>query len=81
MKTVISLSDAVLKDADRTAREMGLSRSRLLSLAIERYLTRHRQEQIIAQLNAVYAHGPSRAEARIVEGMKIKFRRAITQRW
>lgn len=81
MKTVISLSAALLKDADRSAREMGVSRSHLLSLALERYLTRHRQEQLIEQLNAVYARRPSRGEARIVEGMKNKFRRTITQPW
>jgi metal-responsive CopG/Arc/MetJ family transcriptional regulator len=42
MKTAISVDGQLLSEADRTARELGLSRSRLFSLALEAYL-RHRQ--------------------------------------
>jgi len=35
MKTAISIDDQLLQDADRAAKRMGLSRSRLFSLALQ----------------------------------------------
>jgi predicted transcriptional regulator len=81
MKTAISLDDHLLEEADRTARALGLSRSRLFALALEDYLRHRRQEQIVEQLNKVYADHPDPSEARIVQGMKNKVRRTIKDRW
>ena len=44
VKTAISLDSHLLSEADRTARAMGLSRSRLFSLALDAYLRNRRQE-------------------------------------
>ena len=38
MKTAVSVDDELITEADRAAREMGVSRSRLFSLALEAYL-------------------------------------------
>ena len=81
MKTAISLEAHLLKEADRTARSMGLSRSRLFSLALEHYLRHRRQEQMVEQLNEVYSDHPKPADARIVQGMKRTFHRTIKDRW
>jgi metal-responsive CopG/Arc/MetJ family transcriptional regulator len=37
MKTAISIDGPLLEEADRTARTLGLSRSRLVSLALTEY--------------------------------------------
>jgi len=55
MKTAISVDGHLLIEADRFAREMGLSRSRLFSLALEAYLRRQRQQKMTEQLNLAYA--------------------------
>ena len=81
MKTAISLADDLLKEADRTAHAMGLSRSRLFSVALEDYLRRQRQEQMMAQLNQVYSGHPDPSEARIVRGIKKTVQRTIKDRW
>ena len=81
MKTAISLDDHLLDEANRTARKMGLSRSRLFSLALEDYLRHRRQEQMVEQLNQVYSDQADPAEARTARGMKTKFRRTIKERW
>jgi hypothetical protein len=81
MKTAISLEARLLEEADRTARSMGLSRSRLFSLALEHYLRHRRQEQIVEKLNEVYSDHPDPIDTRIVQGMKTKFRRTIKDRW
>ena len=80
MKTAISLDDQLLSETDSAAREMGLSRSRLIATALEAYLRRRRQDEITARLNEVYAE-PDPAEARIVQAIKAKFRSAIKDKW
>jgi len=56
---------------------MGISRSRLFSLALENYLRKRRNKEILDQLNKVYAEDPGPAERRTVAGMKRRFRSTI----
>jgi metal-responsive CopG/Arc/MetJ family transcriptional regulator len=81
MKTAISLDGQLLTEADRTARQMGLSRSRLFSLALEAYLRHRRQEETVEQLNRAYAGKPDPASAATLKRMKAKFRSTIRDRW
>jgi metal-responsive CopG/Arc/MetJ family transcriptional regulator len=78
MKTAISLDDDLVKEADQTARTLGLSRSRLFSIALEDYLRRRRQEKMVEQLNQTYSDHP---DARTTQSMKAKFRSTIQDRW
>ena len=55
MKTAIYLSDALFADAEALAREMGVSRSELCARAVEEYLAKHRNQDVTAHLNQVYA--------------------------
>jgi metal-responsive CopG/Arc/MetJ family transcriptional regulator len=81
MKTAISVDGHLLTEADRFAREMGLSRSRLFSLALEAYLRHRRQEEMTERLNRAYAEGPDQTDARTTKRMKAKFRSTITEKW
>jgi metal-responsive CopG/Arc/MetJ family transcriptional regulator len=81
MKTAISLEDELLMKADRTARQMGISRSRLLSLALESYLRQRRNKETLDQLNRVYAGESSPEERRTAAGMKRRFRSTIRESW
>jgi metal-responsive CopG/Arc/MetJ family transcriptional regulator len=80
MKTAISVDDQLLSEADNAAREMGLSRSRLIATALEAYLRKRRQDEITARLNEVYAV-PDPDEARLLKAMKAKFRATIKDKW
>jgi metal-responsive CopG/Arc/MetJ family transcriptional regulator len=81
MKTAISVDDDLIAEADRTAREMGVSRSRLFSLAIESYLRNREHEKILKQLNRVYAGEAGAVDKRLAARIKGKFRRAIQENW
>jgi len=54
MKTAISLSDTLFEKAGKTARYMGIPRSRLFVIALEDYISRHNGEMITKKLNEVY---------------------------
>jgi metal-responsive CopG/Arc/MetJ family transcriptional regulator len=79
VKTAISIQEALFDQAEALARRMKVSRSRLFALALEDYIQRHENRQLLRQLNAAYADEPDadeqtlRSEARgthrrIVEG-------------
>ena len=57
MKTAIYIEEELRQEADRTAREMGLSRSRLYSIALQDFLKQRRQAAILEQLNRADADG------------------------
>lgn len=81
MKTAISIEDEILREADETARRMGLSRSRLFALAVSDFLQRHRQEQMLVRLNEVYSSGAQPTGKRLLKGIKTKVGRTIKQPW
>jgi metal-responsive CopG/Arc/MetJ family transcriptional regulator len=81
MKTAISVDDDLITEADRTAREMGVSRSRLFSLAIESYLRNREHERILEQLNRVYASESGVVDKRLAARIKGKFRSTIQENW
>jgi metal-responsive CopG/Arc/MetJ family transcriptional regulator len=80
MKTAISVDDDLIREADRTAHEMGVSRSRLFSLALQRFLRDRRNAALLDELNQVYA-GESAPEERTAMKIKSKFRATIKDRW
>ena len=77
MKTAVSLEDELPIEADRAARQMGISRSRLFTIALEAYLRKRRNQEILGQLNKVYAADSSPEERRAVAGLNRRFRSAI----
>ena len=81
MKTAISIDDALLQEADETAERMGLSRSRLFALAVGDFLQKQRREQMLRQLNEVYAGGLDATERRLLKGIKAKVRGNVKERW
>jgi metal-responsive CopG/Arc/MetJ family transcriptional regulator len=62
VKTAISLQEELFDQAEQIAREMNISRSRLFTLALEEFITRQRNRQILEQLNAAYSDGLDEGE-------------------
>jgi metal-responsive CopG/Arc/MetJ family transcriptional regulator len=62
VKTGISLRKRLLERTDAAAREMEVSRSRLVSLALEEFLRRRESRELLERLNASYAGGESEEE-------------------
>ncbi len=81
MKTAISLDDGLLREADATARTMGLSRSRLFALAVSDFLRRQRRQRMLQRLNEVYGEAAASGEKPALKAIKAKARRAIKDRW
>jgi hypothetical protein len=54
MKTAISIAAPVYNEAESTARQMGVSRSKLYTLAIYEYVQNHNPEIVTDRLNRIY---------------------------
>jgi hypothetical protein len=54
MKTAISINDRIYRNAEDAAVQMGLTRSKLYTLAIEEYLHNHEAGAITGRLNQYY---------------------------
>lgn len=80
MKTAISIEAPLLEETDRTARKLGLSRSRVVSLALADYLRHQRNQQIVEQLNHVYAESGA-LDKSLAAKLKDKFRSTVKDRW
>jgi len=79
MKTAISVEDSLMEEADKAARDLGLSRSGLIAQALRDYLKRRRQSQILEQLNHAYAADPTPEERILVRRLRTKLR--VKERW
>jgi metal-responsive CopG/Arc/MetJ family transcriptional regulator len=81
LKTAISIDEGLLRAADEAARLLGLNRSQLFARAMGDFLRRQRLEQMLTQLNKVYAEGAQLSEQRLLRGMKARVRRTVKDRW
>ena len=62
MKTAVSIQKSLFEQAERIARKMGISRSGLFSLALEDYLRREQNRELLIQINAAFTNEPDAAE-------------------
>jgi antitoxin MazE6 len=58
MKTAVSLPDPLFDEAEAAAKLLGVSRSKLIQIALEEYLKRRRDEELTAEINRyIEKHG------------------------
>ena len=62
MKTSVSLPDELFRQAERTAKKLRISRSKLYVTALSEYLERHRDESVTERLNRVYSKHDSKLD-------------------
>jgi metal-responsive CopG/Arc/MetJ family transcriptional regulator len=55
MKTAISLPDFLFKEAEATAKELGMSRSKFIQTALESFLRQRREEAIRKEIDRYVA--------------------------
>ncbi len=79
MKVAVSVPDSVFQAAERTARRLKVSRSRLYARALEAYVGSHGGKDITERLNAVYGGTKPARPDRVLEAMVLELLRR--ERW
>jgi metal-responsive CopG/Arc/MetJ family transcriptional regulator len=77
MKTAISVDDSLMAQADRAAGEIGVSRSKLFSIAMAEYLKKRRNDEITEQLNRAYANDNQAEELAFARAAKRKMAKLV----
>jgi len=81
VKTAISIDESLFEQAEALAQDMKVSRSRLFVLAMEDYLRRHRNRELLEQINAAAQdQSDSSDQARIAQMQRIQ-RQALQGEW
>jgi metal-responsive CopG/Arc/MetJ family transcriptional regulator len=78
VKTAISLQDTLFSKVEALAREMQLSRSQVVALALEAFVERQHNQQLLREINQAYDAEP--LEPRTIE-RKNQHRRVVEGEW
>ena len=71
MKTAISIPDNLFQNIDYYVKKKGISRSKLISVAVEEYLKTHEAAEISKKLNRIYSEEDSCVEKNLLN-MQLK---------
>jgi len=81
VKTAISIQKPLFERAEKLARKMKVSRSRLFVIALEEYIQRRRNRELLDQINAAYADEPDPLEEPLRRGIEREHRRLVEGEW
>ena len=81
VKTAISIQKSLFEQAENLARKMKVSRSRLFVLALEDYIRRQQNRELLAQINAAHAGEPDQTEQTLRRKARRTHRRIIEGEW
>lgn len=79
VKTAVSLSEAVLSEADKLAESLSTSRSQIFELALSEFISRHQNQQMLEQLDAIYSED-SAEEIELIRHMK-SVHQSVVEEW
>ena len=81
IKTAISLQKSLFEQVETLAREMKVSRSRLFVLALEDYLRRYQNLQLLEKINQAYHDAPDAPEQKRLRKMRRQHRKVVEGTW
>ena len=81
IKTAISLQKSLFEQVDSLAREMNISRSRLFALALEDFIRRYQNRQLLEQINQAYPDTPDPDDQAYLKQMQIHQRKLVEGEW
>jgi hypothetical protein len=78
----ISIQPDLVADTQSLAKELDISWSQLITLALKDFIRRHRGRQgLVDQINAAYTDGPDDEETQLLQTMRPTHRRIVEGEW
>ena len=81
VKTAISLRRSLFEQVDALAQELQISRSRLFVLAVEDFIQRYQNRQLLKAINEAYSDLPDTEEQALHDRMRQQHRRMVEGQW
>ena len=77
VKTAISIPKGIFEQVDALAARLNVSRSQLISTALEQYLRQYENRQIREKIDRVYSEAPDPDEANALAHIQLLHRRLL----
>ncbi len=81
IKTAISLQKSLFEQVELLAHELKISRSRLFVLALEEFVHRYQNQQLLEQINLAYDDLPDSVEQERLAKMRFQHRQIVEGEW
>jgi metal-responsive CopG/Arc/MetJ family transcriptional regulator len=81
IKTAISIQQSLFDQAEALAREMHISRSRLFALAMQDFLQRYENHQLLERINTAYTDTSDPDEQTLLRRMRRYHRQTVEGEW
>jgi metal-responsive CopG/Arc/MetJ family transcriptional regulator len=81
VKTAISIEKNLFDQADKMARTMKVSRSKLFVIALQDFLEHQKNKEMLAQINAAYAEEPDATEQTLRRKLGRQHKRLVEGDW
>jgi len=81
VKTAISIEKNLFDQAEKLARDMKVSRSKLFVIALQDFIEARKNKEMLAQINAAYADEPDAAELALRAKARRQHRRVVEGEW
>jgi metal-responsive CopG/Arc/MetJ family transcriptional regulator len=81
IKTAISIEESLYEEVTALANAMKIPRSKLFALAMEEFLRRKKQRQLVESVNEAYADGLDESEQIMLEAMRHHQRQLKEKEW
>ncbi len=81
VKTAISIQESLFEQVDTLAQDLHVSRSRVFVMAVEDFLQRHQNQQLLADINEAYSDEPTVEEKDNLGAMRRQHREVVANEW
>ena len=81
VKTAISIEKALFDEAEKMARTMKVSRSKLFVIALQDFIEHRKNRELLAHINAAYADEPDATEETLRRKSRRQHRRIVEREW
>lgn len=81
IKTAISIEKNLFEQAEKLARDMNVSRSKLFVIALQDFIEHQKNKEMLAQINSAYADEPDPAELTLRAKSRRQHRRTLEGEW
>ena len=81
VKTAISIRESLFEKVEALASELSVSRSRVFVLAVEEFIQRHQNRQLLEKINHAYDDVPDISEQMHLKRMRNQQRKLVEDQW
>lgn len=81
VKTAISIPKVLFEKAESLAEEMQVSRSRLMAMALEDFIRRHENQDLLEKVNGAYEEDLGDEEEMLLGEMSRNYREILRGEW